>query len=127
MATLLLHLVSGVVLGTVIMILRFFESTKDYGKGFAWPLRLIPSFAMADGIICLAKQLSITFFHFISRDLYAMIEGKVNPYPDYFSFDAAAPALLMTWISYVLSILLLFLIESGIMNCHLSAYENCVL
>ena len=38
-----------------IFILRLIESTREYGKGFAWPLRLLQSFSYGYGLINLSK------------------------------------------------------------------------
>ena len=54
-ATLMLHIFCGVILGIMCMIFRFFDETRDAGNALAWIFRFVPSFALADGIINLAK------------------------------------------------------------------------
>jgi len=98
--TLLFHFFISVAVIVIVSIFRVYESTRSAGKIIQWIFRIVPSFALSDGVC--------TIF---SKELYAMLEGKAVE--ENLSFAVIGGNVLLLSIFFPLSILAIAFFESS--------------
>jgi len=105
--TILFHFVLGALSGTVVFVLRILEDLVGIGKGIAWILRVIPSFAFSYGYQQLLGQAQLTYIDY-KDNLVVLISGfKIDILSSaYFGSD-----LIYLGLVTIFSILVLFLLE----------------
>jgi ATP-binding cassette subfamily A (ABC1) protein 3 len=107
--TLLLHFFFSVAVVAIVSIFRSYESTRSTGKIMQWIFKIVPSFALSDGICTL-----------FSKELYAMLEGKAVE--GNLSFTVSGGNVLFLAIFFPLSILAITFFES---SCFASLLRCC--
>lgn len=107
--TLLFHFFISVAFTVIVSVLRSFESTRTAGKAIQWIFKIVPSFALADGINTICY-----------KELYAMLE---NATPDSdLSFSVVGGNVLFLVILFPVSILIMMFFES---SCSKSLFNCC--
>lgn len=107
--TLLFHFFISVAFTVIVSVLRSYDSTRNVGKVIQWIFRIVPSFALADGVNTICY-----------KDLYAMLE---NDTPDSdLSFSVAGGNVLFLLILFPISILMIMFFES---SCSKSLFSCC--
>lgn len=98
--TYLIHLLIGAILPFVFFILYIIESTRDTAKILVWFCRLIPSFALGNGILNIGNS-----------ELYSRImrndDSKISPW----DLEFAGGDILMLGVTGIMYYLFLFLVE----------------
>ena len=102
--TVLIHFFTGIGIAITILILRTQESTRDIVKALAWVFRIIPTFAVSDGIA------NISY-----REVYSILEKIERQSP--MDFDIAGGDVLYLSALIPISFLILLLVESGCLSC----------
>jgi ATP-binding cassette subfamily A (ABC1) protein 3 len=106
--TLLFHFFISVAITVIVIILRSFDGSRSAGKIVQWIFRIVPSFALADGVN--------TIFY---KEFYALLENKAVE--DNLSFAVAGGNVLFLAIFFPISILLIMFFESpcfaSLMRC----------
>ena len=114
-ATLMIHMFCGVLLGPVYMILYLFDSTRPYGKGVAWPLRLVPSFAFSCGIINIAKYIYSIYIYIFSLEMFAFMDDR-DDVPHELGWEGAGRDLMFLVIDLFLYTIILICAERGLFS-----------
>ena len=96
--TILLHFVTGSIFPTAILIMYFFDETRDAAKGLTWVLRVFPNFCFGMGILNLGN-----------RELFAALNG--DSVYDPLSLDSAGADVLFLAIMTPVYLLLVVLGE----------------
>jgi ABC-type multidrug transport system ATPase subunit len=105
--TILFNFLIGALGGTVVFVLRVLEDLVDIGKGIAWILRVIPSFAFSYGYQQLLGQVQLLYID--NKDnLAALIMG--NKF-DILSTNYFGSDLIYLGVVTIVSIFILFLLE----------------
>eukprot|EP00826_Nyctotherus_ovalis_P045315 TRINITY_DN49_c0_g1_i2.p1 TRINITY_DN49_c0_g1~~TRINITY_DN49_c0_g1_i2.p1 ORF type:complete len:1624 (+),score=501.10 TRINITY_DN49_c0_g1_i2:541-5412(+) len=107
--TLLFHFFISVAITVLVTFFRTYDSMRSAGKVLQWIFRVIPSFALADGVNTICY-----------KDLYAIMEGK--EVKGNLSFSVAGGNVLFLVILLPISILLIAFFES---SCFASLVACC--
>lgn len=64
------NFVAGGILTIIILVLRWIdENSNKIGRGLAWPLRIIPSFAFGEGLVNMGSVTLLSIFENDGKDL----------------------------------------------------------